>query len=119
MVIYYLYNLHPYYFSPDVFVIFIFWDWILMRLENKSIRLIQITSPFTFSVLCKLMVMPGHIPDVFESVSSIKIGNSSKIQLSALFSHLLLAFTLILSTFLQVLVCESQIHLRVYFCPQR
>ena len=50
---------------------------VFVRFEYKPIRLIQITSPFPFFILCQLVVMSWQIPDVLESVCSIKISNSS------------------------------------------
>ena len=76
-------------------MVLILWNRVFMRPEDKPIGLIQITCPLTFSILRQLMVMTRHIPNVFKSVSSFKIGNPSKKQVGTQLTHLLLAFTLI------------------------
>ena len=111
MIIYDFFYFHTLYFYPLVPAVFIHWNRLLMRFENQSIWLVQVTSPLSFPVLRQLMIVPRQIRDILQRHSGKHLGQPQVEKPRPQIPQLLFPPSVIIGQSLQLLRPKCYIHI--------
>src|SRR5450759_2753940 len=113
MIFYIFYYFNAFNLEPDVPTILICRNGVFMRLENQSVRLVEVASPLAFTVADKLVVITRQVPDIFKGLSKPKLSKTVFKFASSDFAHLFETFTVIVCQLFKFIIAECNFHAKV------